>query len=462
MRRWAGLEPRVGDWVELRIVDASLAHAFFVGIPAARLLARIRLALDADLQAPSWDSRLSTLFGTSSFPEAERVRRAVARHLRVAENEGPIASSDATIAVLAVAVASDVSEPGHDPSLAEIVPPGQRESQPSAALLRACSAYDERLASAGPEARLPAFEACLHLATRAVLGPLPWERLRAIAAQLERAEIGVSLFTDARGSIFPPSVDEEVPRGERRMSPIDRAPLDALVAIDPRQLAHSVWRTEQASGGPSVHLATFLADLTRLLAHEGSLVAAVRPREAVEFEAADSSWGGAGGSWAPTEWNASTAAAMADALERGATTFARLRAAARRGGDLALDALGAEILRAGSHAFANAAFAEILAKSGRPRDVLRLVTYFAIAPDPGLAAPALGACAASELPRVLGAWLEAMLPEGGTAGPDSAAARVSACIASLKPYPHLYHAVERLLPRVSPTLELALQGSEPS
>jgi hypothetical protein len=143
-----------------------------------------------------------------------------------------------------------------------------------------------------------------------------------------------------------------------------------------------------------------------------------------------------------------TTAALAAALESGATTVPRVRAAAARGGEAALDAIGAEMLDVGGHASASAAFAEILSHSGRPRDVLRLVTYFAIAPDPVPAARALGACSAVELPRVLGAWLDAMLPLDGDDAPDSSAARVTACIASLKPYPQLYLAVRPLLTRL--------------
>jgi hypothetical protein len=65
-------------------------------------------------------------------------------------------------------------------------------------------------------------------------------------------------------------------------------------------------------------------------------------------------------------------------------------------------------------------------------------------------------CDAVELPRVLSAWLEAMLPSDGEPallGDDdieqSSAARVTACVASLAPYPHLYRAVRPLLARVS-------------
>jgi hypothetical protein len=108
-----------------------------------------------------------------------------------------------------------------------------------------------------------------------------------------------------------------------------------------------------------------------------------------------------------------------------------------------------------SHPFASGAFAELLARSGRPRDVMRLVTYFAVAPDPTVAARALNACGATELPSVLRAWLEAMLPsDGGQAphgdNPDtSAAARLNACVIALKPYPRLYGAARPLLARVS-------------
>jgi len=56
---------------------------------------------------------------------------------------------------------------------------------------------------------------------------------------------------------------------------------------------------------------------------------------------------------------------------------------------------------------------------------------------------------AAELPRVLGAWLDGMLPADGQDGPESSAARITACIASLKPYPRLYGAVRPLLTRLA-------------
>jgi hypothetical protein len=104
---------------------------------------------------------------------------------------------------------------------------------------------------------------------------------------------------------------------------------------------------------------------------------------------------------------------------------------------------------------ASGAFSDVIAKSGRPRDVMRLVTYFAVTPDPLLAARALGECDAPELPSVLRAWLEAMLPPQGEEVPPgddpdtSSAARIAACVSSLEPYPHLYGAVRPLLSRVS-------------
>jgi len=113
------------------------------------------------------------------------------------------------------------------------------------------------------------------------------------------------------------------------------------------------------------------------------------------------------------------------------------------------------MLRVHSHPTASAMFAHVLARSGRARDVIRLVTYFAVAPDPTVAAHALSSCTAPELPTVLRAWLEAMLPSDGGAAPfgddpyTSSAARVTACVASLAPYPHLYQAVRPLLSRVS-------------
>jgi hypothetical protein len=436
-RRWGRLAPRSGDRLEFRVVDASLARALYDGIPAARLLARARpIAGEGEEAAAAWDAHLRALLGDAYKP----VKRAMARHARVAAGEGPLRASEATVAVLAWAVAS---APETDGSLAEIAPGAGEASRCDDDVLAACAAHDARLANRAADRRAPAFEACVRIATRAVLGPLPWARVRAIAEQLEHAEIGVRLLGDAAGSIFPRRVDDEIAASDRRMTALDREPLDALVAKDPRQMATTIGRMDQAAG-EGAQLATFLADLARLLETEGTVVAALLAPEPLDADDARDS----APALHPPEWTASAAAALADALERGATTFPDVRAAAVRGGEAALDAIGAEMLDVGGHAAASAAFAEILSGSERPRDVLRLVTYFAIAPDPVPAARALGACSAVELPRVLGAWLDAMLPNDGEDAPESSAARVTACIASLKPYPQLYSAVRPLLTRL--------------
>jgi hypothetical protein len=114
------------------------------------------------------------------------------------------------------------------------------------------------------------------------------------------------------------------------------------------------------------------------------------------------------------------------------------------------------MLKVADHPFASAAFAEVLARTGRARDVMRLVTYFAVAPDPARAAEALGQCSAPELPSVLHAWLTSMLPPEGLAPPGqdpatSSAARLTACLSALRPYPHLYGAVRPLAARVPET-----------
>jgi hypothetical protein len=435
-RTWGRLEPRQGDRVEFRVVDASLARALYDGIPAARLLARSRPGpLDGEA-AMVWEARLQVLLGSSY----DRVKRATARHERVARDEGPLRANEATVAVLAWAVASG---PETDASLAEIAPAAGEPSLCDERVLAECAAHDARLADRAADRRAPAFEACVRLATHAVLGPLAWDRARAIARQLERAEIGVRLLGDAPASIFPRRVDDEIASTDRRMTALDRVALDVLVAKDPRQMAATIGRMDQAAG-EGAQLATFLADLGRLLEHEGTVVAALLAPEPPDAgEARD-----VAPAPNPGEWTARAAAALAEALERGATTFPRVRAAAVRGGEAALDAIGAEMLDVGVHAAASAAFAEILSGSGRPRDVLRLVTYFAIAPDPLPAARALGACGAAELPRVLVAWLDAMLPMDGEDAHESSAARVTACIASLKPYPQLYRAVRPLLTRL--------------
>jgi hypothetical protein len=438
-----------GDGVELRIVDAGLARALFQGIPAARLLARVRLALDEGGNGESWDALLTALLGreTATF---DRVKRAVARHARVAFDEGPLQAGEDTIAVLVWAVAT---ENGSGQSLAEIAPGPGQASVCDKAVLTACAAYDDRIAAADADKRAPAFEACVRMATRAVLGPMAWEQLNAVALQLDRPPIGVQLLRDGKSSMFPEREDEGLAARDRRMALLDRAELDELVSRDPRELGSAVWRTDNAPGGDAgTQLATFLADLTRLLAHAGNLVVAVVPLRPPSEEEPRGDARGAPPSWVPASWSPGAAAALADALERGATTVPRVRTEVARGGAAALDAISAEMLHVGTHPFASAAFAEILARGARPRDVIRLVTYFAIAVDPAPAARALAVCTAPELPRVLSAWLEAMLPQADDDPTTSGAARVTACVAALRPYPHLYGAVQPLLSRISDAL----------
>jgi hypothetical protein len=256
------------------------------------------------------------------------------------------------------------------------------------------------------------------------------------------------------------------------MQRLERSGLDALIARDPRELAAIIARTE---GSPDAHLDSLLADLARLLRSSGALLLAAPLLDptneeetlglGTERHRGDDSDGAIAPSsprtpsWLPMNWSSGDAGgALADALERGATTQPRIRAAVARGGEPAHDAIGAEMLRVGAHPFASSSFAEILARSGRTRDIVRLVTYFAIAPDPAPAARALSQCSSPELPGMLTAWLEAMLPYDGAPAPDapvgadpstSSAARLRTCIASLASYPQLYRAVRPLLSRVT-------------
>ena len=361
---WSGLRPKLGDGVELRIVDAPLARALFHGSPAARLLARARLAHDEREDGEGWDARLARLLGgrTATF---DRVRATVARHARVAFDEGPLPATDATIAVLVWATATEKARGDRSPR-------SRWDPARPCPATRRCSPPAPRTTTASQRAeadkRAPAFEACLRMATRSSVGPMPWEQLQAIAAQLERAPLGVQLSREGAQSIFPRRADDEIADRDRRVAPVDRAQLDELVSRDPRELASAVWQSDNMPGGDAgSQLATFLADLTRLLAEPGSLVAVVVPLQSgqsPDFEQPGETGGAP--SWIPASWSSSGAAAIADALERGATTLPRVRTEVARGGAGALDAISAEMLHVGAHPFASAGFAEILARSGRP------------------------------------------------------------------------------------------------
>src|SRR5437763_371465 len=109
------------------------------------------------------------------------------------------------------------------------------------AVSRACAAYDARLATADVDARVPAFEACVRLATVASVGPWSYARLMETTRLLAASEIGIS-WASAELRLFP--VDFVVPPAVARMTRIDRTSLDALVARDPRELAKAIARVE--------------------------------------------------------------------------------------------------------------------------------------------------------------------------------------------------------------------------
>ncbi len=453
-------ELQSADHAEWLVSDVSLARALFAGVPAARLLARTRLASDEEdlaaaplsAQHSKWDALLAALLGKSPAT-FERLKKQVARHARAASDEGPLHASPGVVATLAYGCAMSRDS---DASMAEACIGREEGSSLDPAISRAAAAYDARLFSPIRDPRGALFEACVRLTSRAVAGPWPLERLADASRQLWLSEAKLSLLRRSSESLYPRDLETDVPRCERRMVRLDRAELEAFVARDPRELAAIVARTPH-DPLRDAHLDSLLADLARLLAQPGALVVSIPlPSESVEGEGLGAPPSSRPPSWLPTDWSSVEAgAALADAFERGATTQPRVRAAVARGGESALDAVGAEMLRVASHPFASAVFAEILARSGRTRDVVRLVTYFAVAPDPAAAARALSACASPDLPTVLKGWLEAMLPSDGELAPPgadpltSSGARLTACIASLAPYPHLYRAVRPLLSRVS-------------
>ena len=426
-----GIDVAPGQDVELFVADLSLSRAFYEGVPAARLLARVRLAYDErDVGGAggSYDALLAELLG-GVRPALDRVRKAVARHGRAASDEGALLAPEgaATALVWAVALAPDI-----DASLAETVGEGSGVVRVSdvneagefmVAVQKGCGALDARLLPEGSASspRVALFEACVRLASQPLL---------------------------------PRSIEIETRRRDRRMARLERTELDALVRRDPRELASAIARLE-GDAHDSTRLDSLVADLTRLLSVSGTLVLAVPYPDATR-EALPSPPPSMRPSWLPTDWsNPDTVAELADALEHGALTPPRLHAVVLRGGDPALDAIGAEMLRVAQHPFASAAFSEVLSRSPRPRDVMRLVTYFAVAPDPALAARALAASTAPDVATVLRAWLEAMLPQDGSLPPvgddpnTSSTARLRACIAALQPYPALYREVCPLLERLT-------------
>jgi len=399
------------DLVALTIVDLGVARAFWEGVPAVRLLARIRLHRDEhdlvdleerasgiDFADASWDMSLARIVGGAPAAH-DRIKRGVARHARAASDEGALPASDAALAAL---IYASVSATDDEASPAE----GAGERAPvDEAVARACARLDERL-GANRDLRAPVFEACLELATRGQTPPHALDDLRA-------ALDGIV----ASSSALYPWGDTDVAVTDRRACLLERSDLE-------RFLMQTARRSLPAN------VMTAVTDASTLLLERGSLllVAEREPRSNRPVQPLPHP------SWLPADLNAPDAPkTLATALERGATTAPRVRALLLRGGDPALDAAGKEMLQIEEHPFASEVFAEILAAVGRERDVVRLVGYFAIAPDPAPAARALAMCTAREVPTVLRGWLESTPRQ-----------RLEACLEALRPYPNLYDAVKSL------------------
>jgi hypothetical protein len=413
--------------IELAVVDLGVARAHWEGVPTARLLARIRLDRDErdlvdvgaresglELASSTWDKLLARLLAEAP-PAHQRVKAAVARHGRAASDEGPLVADDASIAAL-VHVLLSAAEADGDSSPAE----GAADRIPvDSVVLRACEQLDARLGVATGDLRAPAFEACLRVATIASSAPVAVAPLIAVG--------------DAVASPAPlyPWGDVDVPIADRHALLLDRPAVEASGAVS------------RETSALSAHHGALVAFIARDLAQGARLDAPVA----------------APSSWMPTDLGSRDAATrLAAALERGATTAPRTRSLVLRGGDAALDAIGAEMLDVSAHPFASAVFADILGRASRERDVVRLVSYFAIAPDAASAAHALAVCTSPEVPAMLRAWLESILPADGTNAPAaapgsdpdlSASARLTRCIAALAPYPHLHAAVKPLLRRTT-------------
>jgi hypothetical protein len=458
------------DEIEFTVVDLGVARALWEGVPTGRLLARIRLHRDErdlvdidqrasgiDFADASWDIALARLLAASPT-SLDRVKRAVARHARAASDEGPLAASDAAIAAL---VHANLSSSDADASPAEGAAEAFAIEEP---VRLACARIDERLGRTSGDRRAASFEACLELAKRGSAPAWPLDAFRSalggLTAIMDAAihdSGGYPKFDSlpqtviASTSALYPWGDADVPIADRRACLIDRPALERVLLLPGRELEAGV--TRATTRYPGLPLAKIVADAAAMIAKHGALllVATREPRSQREAPPVPPA------SWAPTDLDATqTALTLASALERGALTAPRARSVLLRGGDVALDAIGKEMLNVAAHPFASAVFAELLAPFARERDVVRLVTYFAIAPDPSGAARALSLCNAREVvSTVLKAWLETMLPaDGALAAPGydpdtSASARIASCIAALRPYPGLYDVVEPLLSRLS-------------
>lgn len=408
--------PTDDDDVALALVDLGFARAFWEGVPAARLLARVRLHRDEhdlvdlderasgmDFADATWDMSLARILGASP-PSLDRIKRHVARHARAAFDEGPLPASDPALAALVFAALASHDD---EASPAE----GVGEAGPvDGAVARACALFDPRLGRDGGDLRAPVFEACLELATRATGSEQPLGVIRAALDTLGDAPA----IVPSSAPLYPWG-ERDVPIEDRRVCLLERSDLERVLLVFDRR---------------STQVTTVMTEASGLVAKQGAilLVAARQTRSPNEVPRLPPA------SWFPADPGAPDAPkALAAALERGATTAPRVRALLLRGGDAALDAAGKEMLRVVDHPFASAVFAEILASVSRERDMVRLVSYFAIAPDPAAAARALSVSSARELPTLLRNWLESMPAE-----------TLRACIAALEPYPHLYDAVSSL------------------
>ncbi|MFO0672711.1 MAG: hypothetical protein U0235_24370 [Polyangiaceae bacterium] len=430
--------------VELLVSDVALARAWFEGMPAARLLARVRLGRSNE-NAETWDALLaSTLGAPRGSTLLDRVERAIAKNLRGAQDDGPLEAAPSVVALLALAASASA-----DASLGEIF---SDDATVDPIIARNVARYEPRVASGAAAVRAAAFEACVRLAARRAAGPWAQGRVLHAARLLAASAIGPLLVADDDARLYPHDVDV----AHSRMVLLARAPLEAVASKSPLDLAKAVSAIERTEGPAG--LDSLIADVAPLLDHPGDIVFATPPCDPELDALVAVSVPPPSGpvSSVPLDWTqGESAASLASRFEAGLIALARLRQLVTRGGEPALDAIGAEMLNVTAHPAASAAFAEILAKSGRPRDLVRLVTYFAVTPDPLLAARALGECEAPELPSLLRAWLEAMLPTDGATPPPgddpdtSSAARIAACVSSLEAYPHLYGAVRPLLSRVT-------------
>jgi len=209
-----------------------------------------------------------------------------------------------------------------------------------AEVVRAVAAYEPRVLSPNPDPRTALFEACVRLAAKASAGPWSIERIADASAQLWSSDAKLALVDRSTEPLYPRDLDVEIPAGDRRMFRLERSALEVLVARDPRELAAIVARTAH-DGARDAHLDSLLADLIRLLAHPGALLLAAplldpaNERESLGLADDDQPPGSdpfsPSPSWLPTHWSGDAGATLADALERGATTQPRVRAAVKRG-----------------------------------------------------------------------------------------------------------------------------------